>query len=85
MLSCLPNSISLLFQEAHRAGNELGELGLNNQHLIINGGFTPISKNPIAEAFAEKSGKADLPTGPPSLADKPDLALFFQLGENLLD
>jgi arsenite/tail-anchored protein-transporting ATPase len=49
---------SHVVSEAHRAGNELGELGLNNQHLIINGVFTPASDDPIARAFAEKSAVA---------------------------
>lgn len=48
----------MALQEAHRASNELGELGLMNQHLIINGVFTPVSADPIALAFAEKSAMA---------------------------
>lgn len=46
---------TMSFREAHRAGHELGELGLRNQHLIINGVFTSASSDPIARAFAEKS------------------------------
>ena len=46
------------FLEAQRAGDELGELGLDNQHLIINGVFTSASDDPVAIAFAEKPATA---------------------------
>jgi arsenite/tail-anchored protein-transporting ATPase len=58
LLILVSRAEAMSFQEAHRAGHELSELGLNNQHLIINGVFTSVSKDPIAEAFAEKSAKA---------------------------
>ncbi len=58
LLILVSRAEAMSFQEAHRAGNELNELGLNNQHLIINGVFTPVSEDPIAEAFAEKSARA---------------------------
>ncbi len=46
------------FQEARRASSELGELGLTNQHLVINGIFTPVSDDFVAVAFAHKSAAA---------------------------
>jgi arsenite-transporting ATPase len=46
---------SMSFAEASRASLELGELGLQNQHLIINGVFSSHSDDPIAKAFAEKT------------------------------
>jgi arsenite-transporting ATPase len=58
LLVLVSRAETLSFQEAHRAGNELGELGLRNQRLIINGVFTPASDDPIARAFAEKSAMA---------------------------
>jgi arsenite-transporting ATPase len=58
LLVLVSRAEAMSFQEAHRASNELGELGLMNQHLIINGLFTPTSDDPIAIAFAEKSAMA---------------------------
>lgn len=46
------------FNEANRASLELRELGLSNQHLIINGLFVTTSNDDLARAFAEKSGLA---------------------------
>jgi len=58
LLVLVSRAEAMSFYEAHRASNELGELGLMNQHLIINGMFTPVSDDPIAAAFAEKSATA---------------------------
>ncbi len=58
MLVLVSRAEAMSFQEAHRASDELGALGLNNQHLIINGVFTPTSDDRIAAAFAEKSASA---------------------------
>ncbi|MCK8603686.1 arsenical pump-driving ATPase [Desulfoferrobacter suflitae] len=58
LLVLVSRAEAMSFYEAHRASNELGELGLMNQHLIINGVFTPVSDDPIAAAFAEKSAMA---------------------------
>lgn len=58
LLVLVSRAETLSFQEAHSAGNELGELGLRNQHLIINGVFVSASDDPIAAAFAEKSAEA---------------------------
>ena len=49
---------NMSFAEANRASVELSELGLNNQHLIINGLFTSGSEDKIASAFAQKSNQA---------------------------
>ena len=46
------------FTEANRASLELRELGLTNQHLIINGLFISTSEDEVAKAFAEKSSSA---------------------------
>jgi len=58
LLVLVSRAEAMSFQEAHRAGGELGELGLDNQHLIINGVFTAGSDDPVAKAFAEKSAMA---------------------------
>jgi len=58
LLVLVSRAEAMSFQEAHRASKELGELGLNNQHLIINGVFTLASDDPIAATFAEKSATA---------------------------
>ena len=49
---------AMTFTEASRASRELGELGLTNQHLIINGVLSSFSDDPIAKALAEKSNLA---------------------------
>ncbi|MDZ7696242.1 MAG: TRC40/GET3/ArsA family transport-energizing ATPase [Deltaproteobacteria bacterium] len=54
LLVLVSRAEGMSFQEAHRAGIELGKLGLKNQHLIINGVFTGVSADPIATAFARK-------------------------------
>lgn len=46
------------FNEANRTSIELKELGLANQHLIINGLFAKDSDDKIAKAFANKSKAA---------------------------
>ncbi|KJS03591.1 MAG: arsenic ABC transporter ATPase [Desulfobulbaceae bacterium BRH_c16a] len=58
LLVLVSRAEAMSFQEAKRAGNELGELGLKNQHLIINGVFTPVSDDTVAAAFAQKSAMA---------------------------
>ncbi|MDZ7582948.1 MAG: arsenical pump-driving ATPase [Deltaproteobacteria bacterium] len=58
LLVLVSRAEAMSFQEAYRAGGELGELGLDNQHLIINGVFTAVSDDPVARAFAEKSNVA---------------------------
>jgi len=46
------------FTEANRASLELREVGLTNQHLIINGLFVTTTDDKVAGAFAEKSAQA---------------------------
>jgi len=58
LLVMVSRAEAMSFQEACRASSELGELGLKNQHLIINGVFTPASDDPVAMTFAEKSSTA---------------------------
>lgn len=58
LLVLVSRAEAMSFQEAVRASSELGELGLKNQHLIINGVFTAASDDPIAAAFAEKADMA---------------------------
>lgn len=58
LLVLVSRAEAMSFQEAHRASKELSELGLMNQHLIVNGVFTPASTDSIAVAFAEKSAMA---------------------------
>lgn len=52
-------------READRAGRELRQQGLSNQHLIINGLFAPTSGDAVAKAFADKSNRAlaEIPAG----------------------
>ena len=58
LLVLVSRAESMSFNEANRASLELRELGLSNQHLIINGLFTTTSEDEVACAFAEKSGIA---------------------------
>ncbi|HSA05665.1 MAG TPA: arsenical pump-driving ATPase [Candidatus Gastranaerophilales bacterium] len=58
LLVLVSRAESMSFNEANRASGELKELGLTNQHLIINGLFTNNSDDKIACAFAEKSQAA---------------------------
>jgi arsenite-transporting ATPase len=67
----------MAFREADRAARELRELGLGNQHLIINGLFTLRSGDSIAMAFAEKSSQA-LDSMPAGLASLPTTSVPFR-------
>lgn len=58
LLVLVSRAEAMSFNEANRASSELRELGLSNQHLIINGLFATTSNDNIAGAFAEKSGLA---------------------------
>jgi arsenite/tail-anchored protein-transporting ATPase len=70
-----PEAMALL--EADRAGRELRELGLANQHLIVNGLFAPASGDPVAKAFAEKSSQA-LAMIPAGLKEMPTTRVSFR-------
>lgn len=64
LLVLVSRAEAMSFTEANRASLELRELGLSNQHLIINGLFATTSNDAVACAFAEKSGLAikNMPT-----------------------
>jgi len=65
------------FNEANRASLELREVGLSNQHLIINGLFESDSEDKIAKAFAEKSALA-IKTMPEELKLLPSTTVLFK-------
>lgn len=65
------------FNEANRASLELRELGLSNQHLIINGLFATTSNDTVAGAFAEKSGLA-IKNMPTELKELPTTEVLFR-------
>jgi arsenite/tail-anchored protein-transporting ATPase len=77
LLVLVSRAESMTFLEADRAGRELRELGLGNQHLIINGLFTATSDDVIARSFAEKSRQA-LTAIPPGLAALPTTPVRFR-------
>lgn len=58
LLVLVSRAEAMSFTEAARTSLELSELGLKNQHLIINGVFTKDSDDKIAKAFANKSKSA---------------------------
>ncbi len=55
LLVLVSRAENMSFAEASRASRELGELGMKNQHVIINGVFSSPSTDRIARAFAEKT------------------------------
>lgn len=58
-------------REAARAGGELAALGVENQHLVVNGLLThPLAGDPIAEALASRQAQA-LASVPPQLQTLP--------------
>jgi len=63
LLVLVSRAEAMSFNEANRASSELREVGLSNQHLIINGLFISDSEDKIAKAFAKKSNSAldDMP------------------------
>ena len=58
LLVLVSRAEEMSFNEANRASLELREVGLSNQHLIINGLFISDSEDKIAKAFAKKSSSA---------------------------
>jgi arsenite-transporting ATPase len=58
LLALVARAESMSLGEAVRASTELAELGLTNQHLILNGVFSGTGNDRIATAFAEKSQAA---------------------------
>lgn len=65
LLVLVANAEKITLLEAEKAGNELKELGLNNQYLVINGIFEENSEDKIARSFALKSKTAieEIPSG----------------------
>ncbi|MDZ7641527.1 MAG: arsenical pump-driving ATPase [Desulfurivibrio sp.] len=70
-----PESFTL--EEAQRAALELAELGMKNQHLVINGRFKATSADPVARAL-EGKGEEALRNLPPTLAGLPRSELNFR-------
>jgi arsenite-transporting ATPase len=68
---------TMSFNEANRASCELRELGLSNQHLIVNGLFLSNSDDKIAHAFACKS-QAAIDTMPEDLKTLPTTNVYFR-------
>jgi len=67
--------------EAARASDELRELGVANQHLVLNGVFRPLNPNdPVAVAMHERSMKA-LENMPSALKQMPRTELPLRGGE----
>lgn len=77
LLVLVSRAEAMSFNEANRASLELRELGLSNQHLIINGLFATTSDDEIAGAFAEKSGIA-IKNMPQELKELPTTEVLFR-------
>lgn len=77
LLVLVSRAETMSFNEANRASLELRELGLSNQHLIINGLFATTSDDEVAGAFAEKSGIA-IKNMPQELKELPTTEVLFR-------
>ncbi len=66
LLALVARAEPMSLSEAGRASAELAELGLTNQHLILNGVYSEAGTDPVAQAFARKSEDA-LTTMPATL------------------
>lgn len=55
LLMLVARAEPMSLKEAARAAGELAELGLTNQHLILNGVFSSEGEDSIAQAFSRKS------------------------------
>jgi len=81
LLVLVSRAEAMSFNEANRASLELRELGLSNQHLIINGLFTnksdKLADDEVAGAFAEKSGLA-IKKMPIELKELPTTEVLFR-------
>lgn len=77
LLVLVSRAEAMSFTEANRASLELRELGLSNQHLIINGLFATASDDKVAGAFAEKSGLA-IKNMPIELKELPTTEVLFR-------
>lgn len=58
LLALVARAEPMSLGEAARASAELAELGLTNQHLILNGVFVGTGNDSVARAFAQKSQEA---------------------------
>ncbi|MEI8389928.1 MAG: arsenical pump-driving ATPase [bacterium] len=77
LLVLVSRAETMSFTEANRTSLELKELGLSNQHLIINGLFTKDSDDKIAKAFTDKS-KVSLDLMPEELKTLPTTTVPFR-------
>lgn len=77
LLVLVSRAEAMSFNEANRASLELRELGLSNQHLIINGLFATTSNDDVACAFAEKTGLA-IKNMPHELKELPTTEVLFR-------
>lgn len=77
LLVLVSRAEEMSFNEANRASLELRELGLSNQHLIINGLFVTISDDDVAGAFAQKSGQS-IKNMPEGLKKLPTTEVLFR-------
>lgn len=77
LLVLVSRAEEMSFYEAARTSVELSELGLINQHLIINGVFSKDSDDKIARAFADKS-KTALDIMPVELKKLPTTTVPFR-------
>lgn len=77
LLVLVSRAEAMSFNEANRASLELREIGLANQHLIINGLFSSESEDKIAQAFAQKS-KAAIDAMPYELKILPSTKVLFR-------
>ncbi|MFA7658114.1 MAG: arsenical pump-driving ATPase [Candidatus Gastranaerophilaceae bacterium] len=77
LLVMVSRAEAMSFTEADRASSELKELGLSNQHLIINGLFVSNSEDGIAKAFDKKSQDA-IDAMPESLKILPTTKVLFR-------
>lgn len=77
LLVLVSRAETMSFNEANRASLELREVGLSNQHLIINGLFSTSSEDKIAKAFAQKTTSA-IETMPQELKILPTTKVLFR-------
>lgn len=77
LLVMVSRAEAMSFNESNRASLELRELGLSNQHLIINGIFVTTSDDEVAGAFAQKSDIA-IKNMPQELKDLPITEVLFR-------
>jgi len=77
LLVMVSRAEAMSFNEANRASIELREVGLSNQHLIINGLFVTMSNDEVAGAFAEKSNLA-VKNMPQELKELPTTEVLFR-------